>query len=385
MTGSGGDDYVEPAGERAGILQVIETGGAGGAETVLLEVARHLSLRGYRVVAGVGRRAWLAERLEAAGVPVNVLRRGRRLDWRLVGQIMGVIRRERVNLVHAHLFTMNLNACVATRLARVPFIATYHGLGDLQGARRRLANRIIGRLASRVVAVSDFLRGELVNACGVAASRVVTIHNGIALDQFRSDNGSQRRAIREELGVADAWVVGAVGGLRAVKGHLFLVEAVARLAESAPDACLLLVGEGPLRGQLEARAADLGIAGRVRFMGFRDDVPRILAALDCFALPSLSEGLSIATIEAMAAGLPVVVTASGGPSDLVRHGETGLMVPPGDASALSAAIAAVRGDPDLARRLGAAARRKAEAFDVRSMVQKYERLYREVLSDSGWS
>jgi glycosyltransferase involved in cell wall biosynthesis len=385
MTGSGGDDYVEPAGERAGILQVIETGGAGGAETVLLEVARHLSLRGYRVVAGVGRRAWLAERLEAAGVPVNVLRRGRRLDWRLVGQIIGVIRRERVNLVHAHLFTMNLNACVAARLARVPFIATYHGLGDLQGARRRLVNRVIGRLASRVVAVSDFLRGELVNACGVAASRVVTIHNGIALDQFLSDNGPQRRAIREELGVADAWVVGAVGGLRAVKGHLFLVEAVARLAESAPDACLLLVGEGPLRGQLEARAADLGIAGRVRFMGFRDDVPRILAALDCFALPSLSEGLSVATIEAMAAGLPVVVTASGGPSDLVRHGETGLMVPPGDASALSAAIAAIRGDPDLARRLGAAARRKAEAFDVRSMLQKYERLYREVLSDSGCS
>jgi glycosyltransferase involved in cell wall biosynthesis len=152
-----------------------------------------------------------------------------------------------------------------------------------------------------------------------------------------------------------------------------------------PNACLLLVGEGPLREELEARAADLGIAGRVRFMGFRDDVPRILGALDCFALPSLSEGLSIATIEAMAAGLPVVVTASGGPRDLVEHGGTGLVVPPGDASALSAAIAAIRGDPDLARRLGAAARRKAEAFDVRSMVQKYERLYREVLSDSGWS
>jgi len=385
MTASCGDDCVEPAGERAGILQLIETGGAGGAETVLLEVARHLSLRGYRVVAGVGRRAWLAERLQAAGIAVNIMRRGRRLDWRLVGQIMGIIRRERVNLLHAHLFTMNLNACVAARLARVPFIATYHGLGDLQGARRRLANRVIGRLASRVVAVSDFLRGELVNACGVAASHVVTIHNGVALEQFLSDNDSQRRAIREELGVADAWVVGAVGGLRAVKGHLFLLEAMAWLAESMPNACLLLVGEGPLRGQLEARAADLGIAERVRFMGFRDDVPRILGALDCFALPSLSEGLSIATIEAMAAGLPVVVTASGGPSDLVRHGETGLMVPPGDASALSAAITAIRGDPDLAQRLGAAARRKAEAFDVRSMGQKYERLYREVLSDSGWS
>ncbi len=376
MTGSRRDTR-----QRAAILQLIETGGAGGAETVLLGLSRHLSLRGYRVLAGVGRRAWLAQNLQAAGIAVNVIRRGRRLDWRLVPQIVAIIRRERVNLVHAHLFTMNLNACVAARLARVPFIATYHGLGDLQGERRRLATRVIGRLASRVVAVSDFLRGELVNACGVAASRVATIHNGIGLDLFRSSNGSQRRAMREELGVADAWVIGAVGGLRPVKGHRFLLEAMAGLAESAPNARLLVVGDGPLREGLEARAAALGIAERVRFLGFRNDVPRILGALDCFVLPSLSEGLSIVTIEAMAAGLPVVVTASGGPRDLVEHGSTGLVVPPGDPFALSAAMASVRRDGALARRLSAAARCKAEAFDVRTMLEKYEMLYREILDD----
>jgi len=149
-----------------------------------------------------------------------------------------------------------------------------------------------------------------------------------------------------------------------------------------PEVRLLLVGEGPSREGLEDAAQELGIVDRVHFLGFRDDVPRVLSALDCFVLPSLSEGLSIATLEAMAAGLPVVVTDSGGPSELVSDGESGLIVPPGDSSALAQALIAVLHDHDLAGRLGRAARRRADGFDLSVMVERYDALYREVLSES---
>ncbi|UCH33715.1 MAG: glycosyltransferase [Armatimonadota bacterium] len=363
------------------VLQAIETGGYGGAEMVLLQLATHLSRGRYAVIAGVGRDDWLAQNLRAAGVRVFILGRARGLDVRLVANLVRVIRRERVSLVHSHMFRIGLNSCLAARVAGIPAIVTVHGLSDFETGRRRLAIWFLSQLASRIVTVSRYLRRQLMGSCRVRASRIATIHNGVPLGHFPADHHESRRQVRAELDLEGAFAVGTVGRLSPVKGHQHLIDAIAGLADETPVVRLLIVGPGPLRSALAARSEALGLADRVRFLGFRDDIPRLLSALDCFVLPSLSEGLSIATMEAMAAGLPVVVTDSGGPSDLVEHGETGLVVPPGDASALSAAIATVLREPELARRLGAAARRRAQAFDMRDMVDRYEMLYREVLSD----
>jgi len=367
---------------QARVLHVLETGGHGGAETVVLELAKRLPRERYCVEVAVGRAGWLSESLQSEGIRAHVIPRRRGFDLRMARETRGLIRQKNIRLVHAHMFRGGLMSSLAARAAGIPAVVTVHGPDDVMGSKRRAAVHVIGRLASRVITVSDYLRRLLISTCRVSPGRVQTIHNGVDFQRFEARRQSWRREIRAELGTSQGPNIGAVGGLRDVKGHEYLIRALPELMLSEPGVQLLLIGEGPSRGDLERMAQRLGLADRVHFLGFRSDVPRVLSALDCFVLPSLSEGLSIATIEAMAAGLPVVVTDSGGPSELVLDGESGLVVPPGDPRPLAQAVLAVLQDHDVARRLGAAARRRAAAFDLPVMVERYDTLYREVLSES---
>jgi len=367
---------------QARVLHVLETGGHGGAEAVVLELAKRLPRERYCVEVAVGRAGWLSENLQSEGIRAHVIPRRRGFDLRMARETRGLIRQKHIRLVHAHMFRGGLMSSLAARAAGIPAVVTVHGPDDVTGSKRRAAVHVIGRLASHVITVSDYLRRLVISACRVSPDRVRTIHNGIDFGRIAAHQRGWRRQMRAELGTAQGPVIGTVGGLRAVKGHEYLLRALPEVMRFEPEVRLLLVGEGPSREGLEDAAQELGIVDRVHFLGFRDDVPRVLSALDCFVLPSLSEGLSIATLEAMAAGLPVVVTDSGGPSELVSDGESGLIVPPGDSSALAQALIAVLHDHDLAGRLGRAARRRADGFDLSVMVERYDALYREVLSES---
>jgi glycosyltransferase involved in cell wall biosynthesis len=207
---------------------------------------------------------------------------------------------------------------------------------------------------------------------------VETLYHGI--DPGTAAEWGSSDGVREELGIPDdAPVVGTVANFRALKGHEYLLQAAGRIREAIPEARFVLVGRGPLEDRVRRQAEEMGLNGTVVFAGFRTDVPRVAASFDVFALPSLYEGLSIALLEVMALGKPVVVTNVGGSPEVVSDGVDGLLVPPRDPEALARRILSVLRDAALRQRLGESARRRAADFDIRHAVRRTEQVYGELL------
>lgn len=304
-------------------------------------------------------------------------------SWRRPGEVRrlgGFVRRWRPDVVNPHLFR---STAVAAPLARChgagAVVETYHGRegwrrGGLRGSF--LPDRLVARCVDRVIAVSEAAAAFLVRGKGYPAAKVVVVPNGRDLSRFTP--GRDREAARKELGVdRHTPLAGVVGRLEPQKGHAWLLQAWPDVLRHLPDARLVVIGDGALRQPLESRARAAGVAGSVLFTGFRTDVPRLLDAVDVVVLPSLYEGMPLTAIEAAAMARPVVATAVDGTPEVVRDGETGLLVPPADAPALARALAALLRDPDGARRLGAAARARALArFDLARQVERTAAVYR---------
>lgn len=319
------------------------------------------------------------DELRAAGVTVTSLDVGSRLGSPRA--VLAMIRAARglradgVHVVHGYQWRPALVGAIVGRLARVPLVLA--GKRSLTGddRRARLAWRMIGRRVDTIVTNAEALRDEA-TAQGVVA-RWEVIPSGVDVDRFRS--GPSPAEAKERLGLdPERPVVGTVGRLeeRKRQDHL-LVAARAMVAHANGDAPqVLVVGDGPLRSALERQAASLGIARNVRFTGAVTDVRTALAAMDVFVLPSCAEGMSNALLEAMAAARPVVATAVGGTSEVLDDGRTGILVPPGDVTALAGHVLALIRNPARAVFLGAAARRAVgEKFGAPSMVGRLEDLY----------
>jgi glycosyltransferase involved in cell wall biosynthesis len=194
-------------------------------------------------------------------------------------------------------------------------------------------------------------------------------------DHAAMDAGHYNHASAPVNGIEEKIVIGTVGRLTAIKGQDVLLRAFAELAHMRDDVFLVLLGEGEMRGELEETARRLGVYKVVKFLGWRPDVAAVMASFDIFCLPSLNEGMGKVVVEAMAMGLPVVASNVGGIKDLVRDGQSGLLVPPGDASALSGALAALCREPEKRRLMGAVGRKSAPSYSVEAMVGKIEFLY----------
>jgi glycosyltransferase involved in cell wall biosynthesis len=317
--------------------------------------------------------------LRAAGVTVTSLHLGRTLGSPRA--VLAMIRAARglradgVHVVHGYQWRPSLVGAIVARLARVPLVLA--GKRSLTGddRRARLAWRMIGRRVDTIVTNAAALRDEAV-AQGVAA-RWEVIPSGVDVDRFRG--GPSPAEAKERLGLDPTRpVVGTVGRLeeRKRQDHL-LVAARAMVAHANGDAPqVLVVGDGPLRAALERQAASLGIARSVRFTGSLSDVRVALAAMDVFVLPSCAEGMSNALLEAMAAARPVVATAVGGTSEVLEDGRTGVLVAPGDVTALAGHVLTLIRNPARAVFLGAAARRAVdEKFGAPAMVGRLEDLY----------
>jgi glycosyltransferase involved in cell wall biosynthesis len=204
---------------------------------------------------------------------------------------------------------------------------------------------------------------------------VQRVPNGIALPSFnRTVNPALKATLSKGAGHP---IVSMVARLEPRKGQRYLIEAAAQV----PEATFVFIGDGPDRAALEAQARAQGVADRVLFLGYREDIPDVLACCNLLVLPSFAEGMPLSILEAMAAGKPVIASAIGGTDEAVVHGETGLLVPPAKPSALAKAIQTVLSDPDLARRLGAAGRERAyQKFSAETMVGNVSRAYEEILS-----
>jgi glycosyltransferase involved in cell wall biosynthesis len=364
------------------VLHLSSSSGPGGAETVMAGVAAGLDPERYRSIVCLFRDGWLRQRCEGLGLETHVLRMNGMLDLGWFRQFTGLLRDRDVALIHAHEFGANTWGTMAGRLARRPVVATVHGrsyYGDSR--RRRLAYRVVSR-AAVMVAVSEDVKRFVVEATGVSARRVRVVHNGIG--QVAPVAAEACARTRRELGVVEGErVVTVVGSLYPVKGHRYLLEAVPRILQACPSTVFLIAGRGDCEAALREQARTLGIEARVRFLGLREDVPALLAICDAFVQPSLSEGLSIAILEAMAAERPVVTTSVGGNPELVVDGETGFLVEPTDARALADAVTRVLTHPAEARRLGHNGLVRVQSrFGIGAMVREYEAIYQGALGRS---
>jgi L-malate glycosyltransferase len=351
-----------------------------GAEVLVTETIRRLTPRIAPVVLcldGVGR---LGEELRAEGTPVVCLDRRPGLDLAVSRRVAVELRKRRIEVVHAHQYTPFFYAALAKGLTwrRVHLMFTEHGrhYPDVVSAKRRLLNRLVfSRLADEVNGVCGFSVRSLAVNDGFGRHRMEVIENGIDVDRYRA--GADKPQARRTLGFdADRRAVACVARFHPVKDHRTLLSAFAPTAARHPDVDLWLAGDGPLRAELERQARELGIADRTRFLGIRSDVPALLAAADIFTLTSVSEAASITLLEAMASGLPAVVTNVGGNPDIVTDRVHGLLVPRGDAAALSSAFDALLADPERATEMGLAGRRRVEEhFRLDRTVEEYWERY----------
>jgi glycosyltransferase involved in cell wall biosynthesis len=287
------------------------------------------------------------------------------------------IRAEQPAILHAHLswpFACK-SGVRAGWLARVPAIVGTAQL-YLAPAGGRRPHLVLG-LYRRIIAVSEEVKRRYAAELGVPPRTLAVVRNAIRVPPAAPARNAALRAALVQ-GRPD-FVVLTPARLHPQKGHTYLLQA----AVQVPDATFVLAGDGPLRGDLEAEARDLGVAGRCVFLGQRDDVPALLAAADLFVLPSLFEGLPVSVLEAMAAGRPVVATAIGGTDEAITSGESGLLVPARDPAELAAAIRRLQADPPLARRLAAAARARVERdFSSEATARNVMRVYDEVLVEA---
>jgi glycosyltransferase involved in cell wall biosynthesis len=325
----------------------------------------------------------LAERAEALEVPVRLVGP---LPLGLAGArevpaLARLLRRERPEVFHVHMSSpvackWGLAAAVA---ARVPAVLGTVQVGGYEPPDRSAywQLRALARGVDRYLAVSREIADELVERLGWPAAKIEVVYNAVDLARVDVDAPP---GLRDELGSGEQGpLVLTPARLDAQKGHRTLFEAIPRV----PDATFVLAGEGPEREPLEALAAQLGISERVRFLGRREDVPQLLAACDVFALPSFYEGSSLAVLEAMAGGIPIVSSAIGGTEELIEDGRSGLLAAPGDAEALAAALRRVLGDPGLRESLAAHARERVEAGLTReATASRVTGVYRELLGEA---
>ncbi len=365
------------------ILQLIPTLDRSGAEKQMVLLATGLPRDRFRVeVATLTRLGPYEAALRAAGIPVTPIGKRLKLDPGAFLRLVRLLKAKRFDVLQTWIFAADTYGRVAARVAGVPVVVTAEMAVDYWKGRTELAiDRRLARWTDRVVgnseAVVAFYRQN-----GIPEDRLAMIPSGIGDEEPPPVDPAE---VRTSFGwPGDAPLVLFAGRLAPQKGVDDLLAALDLLQHVRPDICTLIVGDGPLRHRLEALTRAYRLDGAVRFLGHRDDIPRLLAAADLLVLPSLYEGLPNVVLEAMRFRKPVVATAAPGTTELVQDGRTGLLVPIQHPPALTQAIRLVIEDPDLARRLGAAGRARVETdFRAETMVARFAELYEQLARAKG--
>jgi glycosyltransferase involved in cell wall biosynthesis len=369
------------------ILHVQRVKGIGGSERHLLTLLPGLVARGVDVRMCVlemdgGER--FVDELRGSGIDTAVHRAGPDVNPALSAALYREIRRFRPDVVHTHLVHADVHGLLAARVARVPGVSSVHGTPAFYKREPyRSAGRVAGKLAARRIAISEHVAAFLREQRLVLPERIRVVYYGIDADSLHV-TPADRSAQREALGLRDGDVaLGIASRLIPGKGHEALLDAFGRAVEAFPSLRLLVAGDGPERGRLEAQAKLRSPPGAVRFVGFVDRVAAFLAACDTLAIPTqpeLGEGFGLAALEAMAVGRPVIATAVGSLPEVVDDGRTGLVVPAGSVELLARAVLTLARDPALRERLGTAgARRARNVFPLDRMVTRTIDVYNEVV------
>ncbi len=356
------------------VLQLIPTLDRSGAEKQMVLLAKGLPRDRFSVeAAALTRLGPLKAELAEAGVPVTLIKKPLKVDPFALARLIRFIRAKRFDVVQTWVFAANAYGRVAAHYAKTPVVVAAEMAVDLWKSRGHLAiDRFLAGWTDTVVgnsrAVVDFYQ-----KAGIPENKLAMIYSGVNDDPPVVD----RAAVRAEFGwPGDAPLVLFAGRLMPQKGVGDLLYALDLLQHVRPHVKTLIVGGGPLRQDLESLAHTFALDDRVRFLGHREDVPRLLAAADMLVLPSLYEGLPNVVLEAMRFGKPVIATAAPGTTEVVAHGETGLLVPLNSFQEMARAIRALVDDPARAQALGQAGRARVDAeFTVSSMIDQFANLY----------
>ncbi len=365
------------------ILHVVDSLEFGGLERVVTDLALAQKAHGETVqVFSITATTGFADELRQAGVPVLLGHKQGPLDRRVIQALKTACRE--ANVVHAHNFVPSYYAAAALTLSwrRPAFVGTCHDMGARLSNRklRWLFGWALSRM-DRVAMVGGQVHERYIESGLVSADKAATVLNGIPVERFTPT--SERRAeARRRLGLkADDLVIGCVGRLVGLKNHALLLSTVPALVRDHPRLRVVIVGYGELEGALRQQVLELGIQDHVLLTGKRSDVADLLPAFDVFALPSKTEGLSIALLEACASALAIVASHVGGNPEIIQNEQTGLLVPVNDAAALQEALATLLNDSALRARLGAAAANwVAGNASTRALRQAYEQFYRAALT-----
>ncbi len=361
------------------VLHVIETLDFGGAEKVVVDLVRATTGRCEPAICCVKHSGALAQRL-GTNVRVFTLDTPEGNDFSVPWKLKRLVREHGFELMHSHLWGVFLESALAAKLAGVPLVHTVHGnyaaYGEGWQARTKLAlrhglERTVAGWHQRIVTVSHSIRDYVVGTIGISAKHVETVHNGV---EARAPAAVATATLRH----GNTFIT--VGRLAAVKNQAMMLRAFARVHAAWPAARLQLVGDGPDRADLQTLASELGVSSQVEFLGFRDDIGELLAAADVFLMSSRYEGVSIAILEAMRAGLPTVGTRVGGIPETIEHEQSGLLVADDDEPAFAAAMLGLLQDAPRRAALGlAAARRQQEAFSLEAAAERYLQIYSEAV------
>jgi sugar transferase (PEP-CTERM/EpsH1 system associated) len=354
----------------------------GGLERVVLDLIREGQKRGQRVtVVCLERPGVLAAQVEALGTALHcVHKRPGLLRVSAMRRLKALFREIRPQVVHTHQIGALLYAGPAARAGGIPLVVhTEHGKHYAERRRTRWLGRLAGHFATRFFCVSEDIGAEVRGCAIVPGRKIIVLSNGIDTARFRERRDPQ--ALRASLGIPPgAPVVGTIGRVCEVKRQDVLLRAFVRLRKQVPEVRLVLVGDGPLMGDLRGLAASLGLGESVNFVGYQAQPERFLHLMDVLTLTSRSEGMPLSILEAWAAEVPVVASRVGGLPELIEDGRNGLLFPAGDEAALAGALHRLIVHPPLARQLGEAGRLEVEArFSLDRMADDYQRHYLDLL------
>jgi glycosyltransferase involved in cell wall biosynthesis len=366
------------------VLQLRSSAGFFGAENVILEIAKGLRRTRYRPIIGLIANnshtgVELARHAEAHGIESVIFNCNRQIDFSTIAAIKRFVNRNGVGILHPHGYKADVYALAACSRLSVKRVATCHPWTAMHSRSARLYAWLDQSLLPRfdhVVAVCQEVKDEILKK-RIRAEAVSVIENGIEVERFAI--GRTREELCRELGLpSERFLIGTIGRLVPEKGHHLLIEAAASLREAFPNAFYVIAGDGALLPSMEKMVADLGVSDRFRFLGACNRVPELLAALDVFILPSISEGLPMVILEAMAARKPIIATSVGAISQVLTDGECGLVVSP-SSSSLAAATSRIARDPDLRQRLAHTAyERVRDRYSSERMAQRYAAIFDRV-------
>ncbi|MEX2475904.1 glycosyltransferase family 4 protein [Marinobacter sp.] len=367
------------------ILHLIDTTGPGGAETVFISLLSELQNTSFRNVVVLRGEGWVAEQVRSLGIAPYIIDSKGSFNLGYISALWRLVSTQGVDLIHAHLLGSNVYGAMVSVLSRTPMIATFHGAVDVASGERFLKAKfaLIGWGASAIVSVSRRLQQELGARAALPAHKLQLVYNGVDPDRFTGDHGA---GLRSELGLPpNGILVVSIGNIRPAKGYEYLVDAAITLSAQHPDIHFVVVGhqKEPLFSALKAQVSESPRAPNIHWLGFRQDVSDVLRQGDIFLLPSVSEGFSIATVEAMMAGIPVIATRSGGPEEIIEDGETGYLIPVRDSEAIVSAILELRQPARAEPVVGRARNRAVEQFSLAAMLNQYMAVYKRLIRPKG--